>query len=150
MENNTISIISLLVALLAVFFGPIISIIIAKMQLKGVSRQILSPIRQKWINELTEVLAKISSKSLHYWTSGFEDRSDEDYYELTFLEYKLGLLLDTKTSSHLEIIKIIRELVSELQSTKDNTQKFQELHEELMDIGRKILKHEREKIEKDI
>jgi uncharacterized protein YneF (UPF0154 family) len=84
-----IPILSLLIAAIAVFVGPAISVYIAKRQirasseianeqirmtLKASSKQITAPMRQAWINCLRNLLAEISSSALHYYVAGFEER----------------------------------------------------------------------------
>jgi len=66
-----IPVLSLMVAALAVFFGPLLSARVAK-------RAMLGPMRQKWINDLRELLSEISSRCLHYFQAGYEDRSDQE------------------------------------------------------------------------
>lgn len=87
---TAIPILSLVVAALAVFVGPIISRRVANRQLEAnldvANKQIIAPMRQGWINMLRDLLSEITSSALHYHVAGFEDRTDEDYQHLTHLE----------------------------------------------------------------
>ena len=78
MDPTVISILSLVVALLAVFIGPFVSWKVAKKQIESSTRvarqQLLGPMRQAWINELRELISETASSCLHYWQAGFEDR----------------------------------------------------------------------------
>lgn len=75
-----IPILSLVVAALAVFFGPIISWRTATRQLRAnlevSNKQIIAPMRQAWINNLRDLLSEITSNALHYHVAGFEERTD--------------------------------------------------------------------------
>ena len=82
-------ILSLVVAALAVFVGPIISWIIAKRHtassvrnvslqaetsLRIANKQIVAPMRQAWINSLRDLIAELAGKCAHYWAAGSEER----------------------------------------------------------------------------
>jgi len=155
MSTMSISILSLIVAGLAVFIGPMVSIIITKKQIKSstwtAEKQIISPIRQSWINELRMIVAEISSKSSHYWASGYEDREDEEYYRITELEHQLRLYLNPNETDHTELLDKVKIMTGEI--TADNTvddEKFWESHEAVMKVAQKILKREWKRVKNDI
>jgi hypothetical protein len=89
---------SLIVAALAVFIGPIISWRIAKRQIASsldvANKPIIVPMRQAWINNLRDLLAELISSSLRYYVAGYGDRKDEEYQRLTLLEHKAQLMLN--------------------------------------------------------
>lgn len=66
----TLSILSLIVAILAVFIGPIISLRIARRQvcssLEIANKQVIAPMRQAWINNLRDLISELTSSALHY------------------------------------------------------------------------------------
>ena len=110
-KNQLLSICSLIVAALAVFFGPIISWLIAKRHasfseknirlqsetsLKIANKQIVAPMRQAWINNLRDLVAELTGKCAHYWEAGFEERHDDEYQRITELEHKLMLFINPK------------------------------------------------------
>lgn len=78
-----IPILSLAVAVLAVFVGPLLSQRVARRQvvssLEVANKQIIAPMRQVWINNLRNLLAELASSALHYYVAGYEDRTDEEY-----------------------------------------------------------------------
>jgi uncharacterized protein YneF (UPF0154 family) len=65
-DPAVIPVLSLVVALLAVFVGPFVSWKVVKKQIESSSRtarqQMLGPMRQAWINELRELIAEVASK----------------------------------------------------------------------------------------
>lgn len=67
--NDSIPVLSLIVAALAVFVGPIISWRVAKRQIESSSavanKQIIAPMRQAWINSLRDAMAELASRALH-------------------------------------------------------------------------------------
>lgn len=155
MDTTTISILSLSVAGLAVFVGPFISLVIAKRQITSSTRtsekQIISPIRQAWINELRMIIAELTSKAAHYWASGYEDREDADYYRITELEHQLKLYLNPRESDHLELLDKVHKMTDEIGAS--NTKMdivFWEAHNAVIEISQQILKREWERVKKDI
>ena len=73
---NLISILSLIVAALAVFTGPILSA-------RSTKYSMLGSMRQKWINDLRSLISEISSTCLHYFQTGYEDRIEKEYQHIT-------------------------------------------------------------------
>lgn len=151
----TITILSLIVAGLAVFVGPFISLIITKRQINSSTRisekQIISPIRQVWINELRMIIAEIASKSAHYWAAGYEDRKDSEYYRITELEHQLKLYLNPKENDHLELMEKVNKMTNDISASnyKDD-EKFWNAHNDVMEISQTILKREWERVKNDI
>lgn len=155
MDNTTISILSLCVAGLAVFVGPFISLVIAKRQMVSSTRtsekQIISPIRQAWINELRMIIAELTSKSAHYWAAGYEDREDDDYYRITELEHQLRLYLNPRESDHLELLDKVNKMTNEIGASNSKKDlEFWEAHNAVMEISQQILKREWERVKKDV
>ena len=113
---------SLIVAALAVFVGPIISWSIAQRQIRASSalasdqirssleasnKQIIAPMRQTWINNLRDLLAELTSSALHYYVAGFEDRTEEEYQRVSLLESKVRLMLNAKEDDHQRLETLI-------------------------------------------
>ena len=61
--DHAITLISLAIALLAVFFGPLISTNIAKRQIESSEKialkQVVAPMRQAWINGLRDKVSRL-------------------------------------------------------------------------------------------
>lgn len=149
-----IPILSLVVAILAVFVGPIISWKITKRQiaasLKTANKQIVAPMRQAWINSLRDLIAEISSSALHYYKAGYEDRKDEEYKRLTELEGKISLMLNFKEDDHKKLHDLIRRLLDSLARGKEGDNTFILTHPEVLALSRDILKREWNRVKEDI
>ncbi len=155
MNTTTISILSLIVAGLAVFVGPIVSYIITNRQIKFTisisKKQIISPIRQEWINELRLLIAEITSRAVHYYVSGTENRKNSDYYRLTELEHTIKLYINPQEEDHLKLTQLIRQMTTKLYSTKfEEETMFWEAYNEILTLSQTILKREWERVKNDI
>ena len=138
-----------------IFFGPLISIIITKRTLKLnsiiASKNLISPIRQKWIDDLRNTIVELLAKSHHYCISGTEDREDEEYYRIIELEMKITLLINSKEDDHNKLLDNIKEMLTNLYKggIKSETL-FWEKHNEIIKISQNILKREWERVKNDI
>lgn len=144
--DSITSILSLIVAALAVFVGPFISLHVAKRQVRSsldaANRQIIDPMRQAWINALRDLLSELCSSANHYFVAGFEDRKDVEYQRLTLLETKIQLMLNAKEDDHIQLEKLIREMVSALSRGKDGDASFIASHPKVIELSRQVLKRE--------
>ena len=149
-----IPVLSLVVALIAVFFGPLISWNIAKRQaassLKIANKQIVAPMRQAWINSLRDLIAEISSSALHYFQAGYEQRRDDEYKRLTELESKISLMLNFEEDDHKEIHTLIRNMLEALERGKEEEKSFTDIHPKIMALARIILKQEWNRVKEEI
>lgn len=153
--NELIPILSLAIAGIAVFFGPLISIFITKKTLytnsKIASKNLISPIRQQWINDLRNTIVEITAKSSHYAVAGTEDRKDSEYYRITELEHKIMLLINPKESDHSKLVKLIKEMRTDLYTIGVLSEiDFWEKHQAIIELSQKILKREWERVKNDI
>ena len=159
MPDMDISILSLIVAALAVFFGPVISWKIAKHQicasaelardqmrsaLEMSNKQITAPMRQAWINKLRELLVELTSSALHYWEAGYEDRTEEEYQRVTFLQAHIQLMLNSNEDDHQCLEVLMRRMVTEIE--KGRSDEFPGIHGEVIDLSRTILKREWDRV----
>ena len=126
--NEVIPILSLAVAALAVFVGPIISYHVAKRQIASAlatsQKQIIAPMRQAWINNLRDVLAELASLALHYYSAGFEEREDSEYQHLSLLEHRIQLMLNPMEDDHNELERLIRKMITSLERGKEGDEDF--------------------------
>jgi hypothetical protein len=152
--QNAIPILSLIVAILAVFVGPLISWQITKRQiassLKAANKQIVAPMRQAWINGLRDLIAEISSSALHYYQTGYEDRKDEEYKRITELEGKISLMLNFKEDDHKKLHDLIRQMLTSLKKGKEGEEIFTAAHPKVPALSRSILKREWDRVKEDI
>ncbi|MEO8677420.1 MAG: hypothetical protein ABI665_00145 [Vicinamibacterales bacterium] len=150
---------------MAVFVGPIISWSIAKRQIRAAAqlattqihssleasnKQIIAPMRQSWINNLRDLLAELVSSSLHYYTAGFEDRTDKEYQRVVFLESKVQLMLNPNEEDHKNLEQLIRRMVGAIQYRKGEPDPFPDLHTEVLTLSRAILKREWDRVKEPI
>ncbi|GAA5443619.1 hypothetical protein Misp06_01797 [Microbulbifer sp. NBRC 101763] len=154
--SNIVPLASLIVAGLAVFVGPVVTYIVATEKNKASARvsnkQIIAPIRQAWIDNLRNLIAEITGKSLHYWTSGYEDREDSEYLHITELVHKLELYLNIAEPDHAYLLKRVHDMVNLLSSSpsSENSNKFQNIHIDVISTSREILKREWERVKNEI
>ena len=156
-----ISVLSLIVAALAVFVGPLVSWRVAKHQIKAASdlsasqtsaalvtsnKQIIAPMRQAWINNLRDLLSELLSSALHYYVSGYEDRSDQEYQRVTLLEYKVRLMLNPKEKDHQRLEERIRNLIASIERHPEFVNDFPDLHDEIVSLSRQVLKREWDRV----
>jgi len=152
--KEAIPILSLSVALLAVFFGPLLAWYSARRQMSTslavANKQITAPMRQAWINNLRDSTAELSSRALHYYVAGYEDRSDAEYQQLTLLEHKIALMLNVTESDHRDFEQSIRAMVSSLEGGKEAATAFPDAHERTRTLARTIFKREWNRIKDPI
>jgi hypothetical protein len=152
--DKLIPVLSLVVAAIAVFVGPLISLRIARRQVMSslavANKQITAPMRQAWINSLRDLLAEISSSALHYFVAGFEDRRDEDYQRVTLLEHKIQLMLNPKEEDHKKLEQFIRTMIKAIESGKEGDSDFMAAHPKVVALSREVLKREWDRIKNPI
>jgi hypothetical protein len=164
-KNQLVSIISLIVAALAVFFGPIISWVIAKRSassseknislqtetsLRIANKQIVAPMRQAWINQLRDLIAELTGKCAHYWAAGFEDRRDDEYQRISELECKLALFINQKEEEHNRLLNKAKLMVTFLGHGKEADEDFWQAHKVVIEISQQILKMEWNRVKEKI
>lgn len=145
MPNIDISVLSLIVALLAVVVSPLVSWIIVKLQIRAslatADKQITAPMRQTWINKLRDLVAELISLSQRYYAVD-DNFADEDYQRLVLLEAKIQLMLNPNEPGHQELGKRIREIVGIKYKKEVNVVEFAGLRNQVMNTTRAILKCE--------
>jgi len=164
-KNTMLSLLSLVVAALAVLFGPIISWIIAKrhssssqknvlMQteasLRIANKQVVAPMRQAWINSLRDLIAELTGKCAHFWAAGFEKRRDEEYQRIAELEYKLALFINPKEDDHKKLLDKARLMVAFLETGKEADENFWQSHKGIIELSQQILKKEWNRVKEEI
>jgi hypothetical protein len=144
--DKLIPVLSLVVAALAVFVGPFISLRIARRQvlssLEVANKQITAPMRQAWINSLRDLLAELTSSALHYFVAGFENRTDEEYQRLTHLEQKVQFMLNPKEGDHEKLEELIRQMIAAINKGKEGDSDFMASHHAVVKLTREVLKRE--------
>ena len=152
--DQAIPILSLVVAALAVFVGPIISWHVSKWQLRSsldiANKQIVAPMRQAWINSLRDVLSELMSSALHYYVSGYEDRDDKEYHRIELLNYKVKLMLNPRESDHKKLESLIDQMIGALSQGRASEEEFENSHKAALELSRKIFKREWSRVKDQI
>ncbi|HEX9637730.1 MAG TPA: hypothetical protein VGB99_09360 [Acidobacteriota bacterium] len=147
-----IPILSLVVAVGAVLLGPLVSWAIARRQLEAAqsiaNRQLVSPMRQAWINELRSKLAELLSSALHYFVAGPQDRTDARYRRLAQLEQEVVLMVNPGEEEYKTLLSTIRRMVGSLEEGTQLDDQFIELHKQVTELAQRILKAEWNRVRK--
>ncbi|MFT5084840.1 MAG: hypothetical protein ACI9Y1_002896 [Lentisphaeria bacterium] len=149
-------VLALIVAGLAVFFGPLISYRATKKQIEASLRvsnkQVVAPIRQKWINELRILMADIIGKCTYYRAAGSEDRSDIEYQHITESIVKLRLYINPNEDDHVELLKQVVKMEHALfhGNSAENNRIFWDAHDGAVSKAQHILKREWERVKNEI
>ena len=147
-----VSTLSLIVAVLAVVVGPCVALTIARRQIRAslvaTNKQITAPMRQAWINKLRELLVELTSSAEHYYVAGYEDRTDKEYQRVTLLQAHIRLMLNPNEEDHQHLERLMRRMVTEIEKGKSDV--FPVLLIEVIDLSRKILKREWDRVKNPI
>jgi hypothetical protein len=157
-SSTTISVLSLAVAGVAVFVGPLVTWAIAKRQMAITERQIASaariadkqviaPMRQEWINDLRKLLAEVLSASLHYYVAGYENRSDADYRRMTDVQQQMELMLNPTEDLHRGLVTAVSVLVAAIEDER-KFHEFPALHQRANELAHLVLKAEWERLKR--
>ena len=150
---------ALVVALVAVFFGPLVQLSIANKQIRVATR---STNRQDWINalrdEISEFLGHIANLDFMLELKDNEpyDEIDEDIDELGqalyYHYYKVQLLINPEEKDHEELHEkmnaIENVLWEEKMGKKKRAERLSELMAELTGISQRVLKREWKRVKK--
>jgi hypothetical protein len=115
---------SLAVAALAVFVGPLVAWRVAKRQsetsLAVARKQVVAPMRQKWIDNLRDRVAEVISTAHWFYVSGMNEvadlNEDEDWSKeqnqvdrkLIFLLNQVELMLNPKEEDHVALVLALK------------------------------------------
>lgn len=151
--NYWLPILSLVVAALAIFFGPLISWLVARSQiqssLKAANKQILAPMRQQWIEALRGLIAELASEAHYLYIAAEDEETDKGSAKnerarrrMFFLEQKVSLMLDPNEADHQDLIKNIRALVQAGECYDSKGPEFGGLHKTVTELSRRVFKRE--------
>ncbi|SRR6266446_1303187 len=159
LPSQIIPILSLVIALLAVFIGPLITLKIGSRQTelsrRIASKQIVAPMRQAWINTFREKLSEFTSAAFHYWnvrqvTVGMVELKDEEQRRLAQLEHEIELLINPTEPDHKELVETIKQIPWRLERGTDESGELNLLMDKATTLGQKIFKTEWDRIKNDI
>ncbi|HOI29912.1 MAG TPA: hypothetical protein PLZ15_09170 [Melioribacteraceae bacterium] len=171
-ESNKISdYLSLLIALLAVFFGPIISYYTAKHTIKhqlssldkqlttqlniaerALKSQVLSGNRQDWINTLRDALSEFLSILFMISQAKLSKENDLEKSEtLLLLRFKISLLLNPQEDDHRQLDTFLDQgikYLSAISKKEEPNRQFSEIKSDIITLSQTILKREWERVKK--
>lgn len=139
--SDIVSFLAMLVSLAAVVIGPIVTFKVAK-------RQIVSPIRQKWIDELRELISEYLSECerlIALGEDGILNKEDTDkstFKRLLYLQQKLKLMLNPNELKHTELLGLVESITDEVHHGVGNLIDFGNKLRAATTISQKILKEE--------
>ena len=157
--SQLIPVLSLIIAALAVFVGPLVTLRIGRKQIelsrRVASKQIVAPMRQAWINTFREKLAELTGSAVHYWYNrplGAETKElgDEEQRRLTQLEHEIELFINPTEEDHKELLEAIRQMILVLERGSEEKGRFNPAREKATMLGQKIFKTEWNRIKNDI
>jgi hypothetical protein len=134
--NTLIPVLSLFVALLAVFVGPLVTWRTTRLKLEADRRS-------AWANEVRQKLAEFLGKTLHYYTAGFEDRTDAEYLQIGQLQYELELLLSRSIPGQEKLLSVLGVILGSLHAGPPESTAFVSAHEEARHLAQALLFAER-------
>jgi len=141
--------ISATTALVAVVVSPIVSVYVAKRQIRAA---VVSANRQAWINQLREALAELVTglRFLHLRSQGLEAPQEQwlDGYQRTFhLTSKIALLLNLTEADHRELHATIKQ-AGELLTGPANEEQLFAVTDRILEQSQAILKREWERVKR--
>lgn len=143
-----VAFLAMLVSLAAVIVGPVANSRIAR-------RQIISPMRQKWINELRDLMSTLLSKCrlavIMTEAGGLLEESKpnvELLSEILFLEQKLELMLNPNESDHKILVTAVGAITDSVQHGAKNVVEFGQKLSDASTCCKSILKREWERVKR--
>ena len=117
----SIQIMSLLIAILATFFGPLIQLHIAKRQIRA---SVLSSNRQQWIDRLREQIANfitiISELNTHAQFKHLDiSMVIQKTREMHFCHSKITLMLNPEEPDHIKLIELLKSAKTGITKTSE-------------------------------
>jgi hypothetical protein len=155
-ENLILPALSLLIAALAVFFGPLISSSIARREREAslliAKKNIIAPIRQAWINELRILLSKLTHNAAIYWSENDQNKRDEIHLNFREQRSLLALYLNPNEQNHIDLLDFVGEMEATIfgSDQEGEPQQFWHSHNRVIEQSQKILKLEWERVKNEI
>lgn len=162
-------VLSLVIAALAVFFGPLISLRIAKRQIEAslavakqqietnlavTVRQTIAPMRQKWIENLRDRVAEYDSVAAWFYRKTYMPSSGDDFaskddqtIRMILLRQQIELMLNPNENDHNVLIDCL-ERIRMAAWNKDEHEKIIPAMNDLNACCKKILKQEWNRVKK--
>jgi hypothetical protein len=155
-----IPVLSLLIAALAVFFGPLVTLRISRRQnelsrqvasdqielsRRVASKQIVAPMRQAWINNFRAKLAELSGRAEYLRNTGIKEPND---HTLLQLQEEITLLINPTEEDHKGLVAAIQRMLDGLEA--GNADAFAKARQQTRVLAQTIFKTEWNRIKDDI
>ncbi len=150
---------SLIIALLAILFAPIIQLMISKRQIKAqlevskrqINSSVLSKNRQEWINTLRDSISEFISaitmiEDKNISTNEQLDSHTTKLERILYINTKINLLINANEEDHILLAEKLKRLL-ELYVKPDNNEKITVI-DDTVELSQKILKREWERVKK--
>ena len=85
---------------------------------------------------------ELTGNALHYYVAGYEERADQEYWRMTFLQSKIQLMLNPNEDDHKRLEALLARMLASIQPEKCHRDDFPEIHNEVMALSRIVLKRE--------
>lgn len=164
---ESLATLSLIVALVAAAAGPLVTMTVARFQLRmqkeqleqqarqfreqlqkqveQAKQQVISPMRQQWINSLRDTVAEILSSAMQLHLRD-EPINATERIQLASSEAKLELLINPKEVDHRDLLRSVRFVVNSIGCEK--RQEFHDGHRKAVEMAQKVLKQEWEVVKR--
>ena len=168
-SSESLAVLSLLVALLAVIVGPFVSWIVSKHQNKTAvmlaKKQIIAPIRQAWIDRLRGLLSEYLTICFSYYTTSeyIHDLSMDSEIDhekiaqhveqrLSLLRSEVELLLNPYEDEHEALLKLMGDCFRGLFKSGADSEfvGFIDNHQKLTAQSKKVLKLEWNRVKDEL
>jgi hypothetical protein len=157
---QAIPILSLIIAALAVFVGPMVTLKMSQRQIelsrRIAHRQIIAPMRQAWIEGLRGKLAELLSLSFRCWDravklgTNYEELNDPEFKRILELTEEIRLLINPVEPDHKELVNSIAQITRSILCGLDNFVEFKSATEKARTLGLAIFKTEWNRIKVEI
>jgi hypothetical protein len=160
-QSLELALLSLVVAALAVFVGPLVSWHVTRLQirasLRSANKQILAPMRQQWIESLRDLISELVSEAHHLYVAAADEDSDEGAVanesvrrRMRFLVQKIDLMVNPSEEPHQELVEQLGRLVSAADRRGVGAADFAGLHAAVTDTSRRVFKQEWNRIREEL
>ena len=136
-------------ALVAVIVGPVVSVYIARRQIRA---SVVSANRQAWINNLRDAIADYLAKQemvRNLNVHGYADESSFPRIEETVrLANRIELLINPKEEDHVELAHLICQMANTMNQQNEKNKDFDvDMHRKrIVELSQAILKREWERV----
>jgi hypothetical protein len=153
LTTQAIPVLSLAIALLAVFVGPFVSWLITKRQIESAQRlankQIAAPLQIAWANELRKLLAEFCTTGWLITRHPHPDVVRAESTRLMQVGHEIIVMLNPNQKSHSLLMKAIDETAYALKDTKQDSERHSNATKQLMGLAQAVIQEEYVRVRAD-